>query len=196
MSSEEPVKLRDPKAMRAMAHPLRLQLLEIIREEGAMTATQLSERVGESPANTAFHLRTLAKYGFIEEAGRGPGRTRPWRAVPGGLLIREEELAGPARRAAETLVGALRDVVVRQIERWSVERDRYPPEWQSAGFETEFRSQLTAEELADVSRRIGRILEPYSRPNRKRPKDAKQVTIVAWGFPTEPPDGAQPGDAT
>ena len=35
--------------------------------------------LGESPANCAFHLRTLAKYGFVEEAGGGRGRERPWR---------------------------------------------------------------------------------------------------------------------
>jgi predicted transcriptional regulator len=71
--------LTDPKAMRALAHPLRWALLEALSHAGTLTATQASEMLGESPANCAFHLRTLAKYGFVEEAGGGKGRERPWR---------------------------------------------------------------------------------------------------------------------
>jgi predicted transcriptional regulator len=60
--------LTDPKAMRALAHPLRWALLEALTHAGTLTATQASEMLGESPTNCAFHLRTLAKYGFVEEA--------------------------------------------------------------------------------------------------------------------------------
>ena len=73
------VDLTDPKAIRALAHPLRWALLEALAEAGTLTATQASDMLGESPANCAFHLRTLAKYGFVEEAGGGRGRERPWR---------------------------------------------------------------------------------------------------------------------
>ena len=75
----ERVDLTDPKAIRALAHPLRWGLLEALSHAGTLTATQASEMLGESPANCAFHLRTLAKYGFVEEAGGGRGRERPWR---------------------------------------------------------------------------------------------------------------------
>src|SRR6185437_9949446 len=71
--------LTDPKAMRALAHPLRWALLEALGHAGTLTATQASDMLGESPANCAFHLRTLARYGFVEEAGGGKGRERPWR---------------------------------------------------------------------------------------------------------------------
>src|SRR6185312_5330915 len=58
------LELNDPKAMRALAHPLRWALLEALGHAGTLTATQASEMLGESPANCAFHLRTLARYGF------------------------------------------------------------------------------------------------------------------------------------
>jgi DNA-binding transcriptional ArsR family regulator len=180
--------LRDPKAMRAMAHPVRLQVLEILGEEGPLTATELGERIGESPANTSFHLRTLAKYGFVEEAERGKGRNRPWREVKGGLLIREEELEGEARRAAVAMVSAKRMVMFRRIERWAAERFGYSKKWQSVGFEMEFRTQMTADELRRVSRQIGKILEPFKRPAGEVPKSARAVTIAAWGFRTDAPD--------
>ncbi len=191
MSSDEPDPdarvLRDPKAMRAMAHPVRLQVLEILRENGPLTATELGERIGESPANTSFHLRTLAKYGFVVEAERGKGRSRPWRDATGELMIPDAELEGEARRAAVAMVRGMRMMLVRQIERWVDERSGYPKKWQATGFEMEFRTRMTAEELKRVGRQIQEVLEPFKRPASEVPKGAKAVAIAAWGFPTEPP---------
>ena len=81
MPFEGPRELTDPLAMRAMAHPVRLALMEALNHHGALTATEAAERVGESPSNCSFHLRQLAKYGFVEEAEGGTGRQRPWRVV-------------------------------------------------------------------------------------------------------------------
>src|SRR5215467_3284043 len=89
MSFEMPRELTDPKAMRALAHPVRLALLEALTDAGTLTATEAGERVGESPANASFHLRQLAKYGFVEEAEGGTGRRRPWRLKQLGLWIED-----------------------------------------------------------------------------------------------------------
>lgn len=75
-------KLRDPRAMRALAHPLRLTLLDLITREGQLTSTRASQLTGESTANCSFHLRQLAKYGFVEETEGGDRRERPWRLAP------------------------------------------------------------------------------------------------------------------
>src|SRR5580692_9859211 len=75
---QEPMRITDPTVMRALAHPVRMALIELFGVHDTLTATQASEALGESPANCAFHLRTLAKYGFVEEAGGGRGRERPW----------------------------------------------------------------------------------------------------------------------
>ncbi|GAA2755841.1 hypothetical protein GCM10009872_12010 [Actinopolymorpha rutila] len=181
--------LRDPKVMRAMAHPVRLQVLEILREEGPLTATELGERIGESPANTSFHLRTLAKYGFVVEAERGKGRSRPWRDATGALMIPDAELEGEARRAAVAMVQGMRMMLVRQIERWVNERSGYPKKWQATGFEMEFRTRMTAEELKKVGQQIQELLEPFKHRPSGVPKGAKAVAVAAWGFPTEPPTG-------
>ena len=84
--------LTDPKAIRALAHPVRMALLEALGHAGTLTATQASEMLGESPANCAFHLRTLAKYGFVEEAGGGRGRERPWRQTYDGMSWQTREI--------------------------------------------------------------------------------------------------------
>ena len=74
-------KLTDPRALRAMAHPIRLSLIGLLRREGPLTATHAGELIGESSASCSFHLRQLAKYGLVEEAGGGKGRERPWKAT-------------------------------------------------------------------------------------------------------------------
>src|SRR6516162_11056846 len=74
-------RMTDPRALRALAHPLRLSLLGLLRIEGPLTATRAGELLGESSASCSFHLRQLAKYGLVEEAGGGRGRERPWRAT-------------------------------------------------------------------------------------------------------------------
>ena len=63
--------------MRALAHPVRLALLEVLADAGQLTATEAGERIGESPANASFHLRQLAKYGFVEEAEGEPAASGP-----------------------------------------------------------------------------------------------------------------------
>src|SRR3954447_19845445 len=85
MAFEGPRELTDPKAMRAMAHPVRLALMEALNDAGTLTATEAAERVGESPSNCSFHLRQLAKYGFVGGAEGGKGRRRPWRNVQTGM---------------------------------------------------------------------------------------------------------------
>src|ERR1700748_3749041 len=85
MPFEKPREITDPLAMRALAHPIRLALLEALADAGTLTATEAGERVGESPANASFHLRQLAKYGYVEEAEKGAGRRRPWRRTQLGL---------------------------------------------------------------------------------------------------------------
>src|SRR5258705_10560118 len=73
--------MRDANVLRALAHPVRIRLLEELALTGPMTATELAARVGESAANCSWHLRQLARYGYVEEAGGGAGRRRPWRVV-------------------------------------------------------------------------------------------------------------------
>src|SRR5260370_30464032 len=74
-------RLTDPRALRALAHPIRLALLGMLRSEGLLTATRAGELLGESSASCSFHLRQLAKYGLVEEARGGQGRQPPWRAT-------------------------------------------------------------------------------------------------------------------
>jgi DNA-binding transcriptional ArsR family regulator len=200
-----PREIRDPRALRALAHPVRLRILEELGVAGPATATELSERVGESAANCSWHLRQLAQYGFIEEAEGGTGRQRPWRLVPEtttwGAPGEEPELARAGAAAAEMLV----DQDIRALRIWNAAKRAEPAEWQQASFLSRSLTWLTPEELATVREEIIEILQRYRGrvidPSR-RPPGARPVRFVAWGIPVRrepaepgagPPEPAEPG---
>ena len=67
----------DPRALRALAHPLRWQLIDLIGSEA--TATRCAEVLGESVASCSYHLGILGKYGYIELVPGQAGKEKPWR---------------------------------------------------------------------------------------------------------------------
>jgi len=72
---------RDPAALKALTHPLRIRLLGLLRFDGPATASELAARTGESSASTSYHLRVLARHDFVTEAEHRDARERRWRAV-------------------------------------------------------------------------------------------------------------------
>ena len=169
---DEPQKLTDPKAMRALAHPVRMALLDLIAVAGTLTATQASEALGESPANCAFHLRTLAKYGFVREAGGGRGRERPWTRTRRTISISSTEQDYPQAAIAAGALGSV--YIERGVERARGvfgSRERLPG-WEHATQMSRSAVFLTPEEtvqLAGVFREIidryrGRERDPSLRP--------------------------------
>ena len=195
MTSEERPRLevRDPKMMRALAHPLRVALIEAIGQSDTrtLTATQASDLLGESPANCAFHLRTLAKYGFLEEAGGGRGRERPWR-----LRYRGIELT-PPWQDPETRLAAEAAATI-WIDRW-LDRARarlarvlgYPAEWQEAAIASQSDIYLTAQEAKDLYQAMQGLMEPYQARREDaslRPPGSLPCEVLVFGYPlTDPP---------
>src|SRR3954447_3680352 len=126
------MELTDPRAMRALAHPVRMALIGLLRREGPMTATQAAERLGESSGTCSFHFRQLAKYGFCEEAGGGRGREKPWRATAMATSWASEP-GDPERADAERHLNLIvLQRYVEQITRWLADRSEEPGEWRRA----------------------------------------------------------------
>src|SRR5436305_15301036 len=71
-----PVRPMSAEHLRALAHPLRLQLLQVLQAEGPATASQLGRLLGESSGATSYHLRALHPAGVVEEAEQRNGRER------------------------------------------------------------------------------------------------------------------------
>ncbi len=174
--------------MRALAHPLRVALLEAMRRDGEITATRAAELLDESPGNMSWHLQTLAKYGFVEETGEGRGRSRPWRVAHGSRSF-ETAMTDPEEAAAEEALE--RTFIERsydQLREWWSRRRTYPVKWRRAAFISDKVTYLTAAELAETMEEINAILNRHAdRTDReKRPAGALPVHLYAHGHPLPP----------
>jgi hypothetical protein len=187
----EGMSITDPTVMRALAHPVRMALIELFGVNPTLTATQASEALGESPANCAFHLRTLAKYGFVEEAGGGRGRERPWRASTKSLRIRLRS-ADLDSQQARVAAGALEQV---WYDRWFARikdiflNRRWGPEWEDAAGSSQTLTFLTPEEVRTIRDEINVIVSRHLDERRvdpsRRPAGALPVEIVCFAYPRE-----------
>jgi DNA-binding transcriptional ArsR family regulator len=179
--------IKDAQTARALAHPVRIKIIEQLAFRGAMTATQLSELIDESPANTSWHLRQLARYGFIEEAGGGTGRQRPWQ-----MIVQSNTFAdsGADRETAEAVHATIDIWLEREVgalKAWQ-RREGSEPEWSQAAYLSMGLGFYTVDELRTLGEQIGELLAPYfSRLTdpASRPPGARPIRTVHWGVPAD-----------
>jgi DNA-binding transcriptional ArsR family regulator len=190
---------RDPQAIRALAHPVRMALIELLVHTGTLTATQASEALGESPANCAFHLRTLAKYGFVEEAGGGRGRERPWRRTHVGLKFDTASENQEYAAATQLLQNTWLSRLLARAQSALAARDSWPEEWRDRLGEQEIITYLTPAEADQLSRdmiaAVSKYFDRLDHPER-RPANAMPVEIVTMAYPLLHLPGGPPGSGT
>ncbi|WP_271178504.1 helix-turn-helix domain-containing protein [Leifsonia poae] len=188
-SAEKPPAISHPyddalslESLRALAHPMRVRIMNELSDFGPMTASGLAERLGESSGATSYHLRQLAKHNIIVEVeDKGSARERWWRMAPGGVTIGSPEtLVTPAGREATELIS----------REWAQNNDRrlvaylrygldvLGEEWSQAATLSTSHMALTKDQLAEFGR------EYYALHDRLRAK---------WGYvpDAEPADGAR-----
>jgi predicted ArsR family transcriptional regulator len=180
------IELTDPRALRAVAHPVRLALVGLLRREGPLTATQAGAKLGESPSSCSFHLRQLAKHGLVEDAGGGQGRERPWRAT--ALFTRWGEAPGDAEvdAAAELLTAVVAEHYFERVREWLARRPGEPVEWQQAAPFGDAMVFVTAEELAELDTAVEELCERYLERTTKpelRPPGARPVSLLKLAYP-------------
>jgi predicted ArsR family transcriptional regulator len=179
--------LSDPKALRAYAHPVRQKLILALRTRGPLTATEAGRLLGESSGTCSFHLRQLAKYGLVEEAGGGTGREKPWRATTTSTSWDDTPADPETAAAASFLAGVVVEQYFAQLRAWLDARSAEGGEWQRAAFLGDNIMWLTADELAQVERDLRAVTDPYFERQVKpelRPSGARLVTFLRAGFPT------------
>jgi DNA-binding transcriptional ArsR family regulator len=179
----------DARAMRALAHPVRLALLEAIGREGELTASRAAEMLDESPGNMSWHLQTLAKYGYVEEAGGGKGRSRPWRIASVSNRFQTTAEDPEADAAGEALESTFADQAYSRLRTWFGRRASYPRQWRDAAFTADSISYLTAEEMSTLGDEIAELFGRYRNrvlDKELRPADAEPVKLVAFGHPIPP----------
>ncbi|MCW3844672.1 helix-turn-helix domain-containing protein [Micromonospora yasonensis] len=196
VETDGPRTLTDARELRALSHPVRLALMEALGG-GPLTATQAGELIGETATTCSFHLRQLARYGFVEEAGGGRGRARPWRLTRRGW-------SAPARpddpdwtRASQALDRVLLDRYAQRLRRFVDEAPSYPWEWYEAAVGQQHLFHLTPDELAEFAARyeelIGGLTARFHARRTDpaaRPAGALPVELLLFGYPVQPPEGS------
>ncbi|MGH3746109.1 MAG: helix-turn-helix domain-containing protein [Micromonosporaceae bacterium] len=182
----QPGELTDPVAMRALAHPLRLTLLRLLSEEGPATATQLAARADVSVPSAGYHLKQLAKYGFVEDAAPdGKGRERPWRARVRGIRW-AAGAGGPAEftEASRLLRSEFITHALGSLSNYQKTEDEYSAQWQEAAFVLADMAYLTPYELRELNEELRAVFVRHrDRAADERPADAKPVRLFGFGVP-------------
>lgn len=175
------LELTDPRAMRALAHPTRLALLERLHVEGAATATQLAELVGESPSACSYHLRALARWGLVAEAPGGRGRNRPWRLAARAISFSSTRGTAEQVSAASLLRRTLLERDDRVLNEFFEQEHKLSPEWQDAAAFGSGALSLTLDELNEIGARFAELLRSYHRPERR--PEARRVEFIFRALP-------------
>ena len=186
-------RITDSGSLKALAHPLRLALLELLVTDGPKTATQAAAALADSPSNCSWHLRKLAEHGFVRETTGTGGRSRPWRAVTEGLTWGGDTETDITDAETSAAGDGLADVLLeRELQRYRAarsQRARETPSWRNATGLHHSQQWLTAAEAEAVTEQIvelfaagsGRLQDPAHRPD-----GARLVSMVSWLVPAGP----------
>jgi predicted ArsR family transcriptional regulator len=185
-SAEDPRRRRlldDPLAIRAMAHPVRLDLQALLGREGPLTAADAARRLGISQALASHHLRQLAKYDFVEPAPGKDNRERPWRLVSTSQSWRDADLSAEAAAAADVLEQLLAERALGDLAEWQQRRTSEERVWRDNSGIGHAGIYLTGEELAELEEAISGLLQRYldERPiddKASRPPGSRLVDIT------------------
>jgi DNA-binding transcriptional ArsR family regulator len=170
--------LTDPRAIKALAHPARLSVLDALSGDVELTATECAAAAGVSPSAMSYHLRALEKWGFVERAENSTdGRERPWRSVPGGWRI--EAMPDRAATAATTTITSLMlDRMRVDIAKWFDREREQPSEWRDATTVENRALWLTAEEAEHLRDVYEEATDAYrGRSAADHPDGARRVRL-------------------
>jgi len=191
----------DMESLKALSHPLRVQILDALSVYGPATASGLAERLAESSGATSYHLRQLEKHGFVQEVeGRGTTRERWWERVPGGINIGYPELdVTDAGRSASQLI--YREFRISQERLLNDFIDRGPDvlalEWSEASELSTVNARLTAEQLQLFVTAVNQAVDDYVIPYRdQHVPGARPVHIEFNAFPVVDAAYQPEGDAS
>jgi Helix-turn-helix domain len=188
----------DPMMLRALTHPLRWKLIDLLRSETTVTVTRCAEVLAESTASCSYHLGMLAKYGYIEPVTGRPGREKPWRLTEreGPLSLAPPGLDDEGAMASEAALEAFIDHEVAGLKDRLRRRDREPEKWQQAGRLASATCWLTAEEMDSVGEQFMQIIQGLPERQQsagRQPTGVREIRlfIATTVAPRRPPVSEQ-----
>jgi DNA-binding transcriptional ArsR family regulator len=180
---DNPVVLRDPRAIKALAHPARLAVIEAFFAGRRLTATECGDIAGLSASAMSYHLRALERWGIIRRsAATGDGRERPWEAAGNRLSVDSSEPRATAAGEA-MLVATMLDRVRAETLAWVTNPD---PAWYDSVSIGSFAYWLTVEDARELSEAIAGVVAGYKRRSTEQgAPGACQVRVAYAVVPVE-----------
>ncbi|RGA06403.1 ArsR family transcriptional regulator [Microbispora triticiradicis] len=189
----------DAKGLRALAHPVRVQLVGLLRKHGPSTATRLAERLGVNSGTASYHLRQLAAAGFVEEdTGRGNARERWWRSIHRSTYFEGIDLVEREPEVALAYLQSVAAVHTLRVQRAVNEFQTMPRPWRNAADMSDWALRLTPEETVRLRDELHDVLARYRRDVPEEaavaPEGAERVGLITYILPEldAPVPGADP----
>ena len=168
-----------PTSLKALAHPIRVRLLGLLRHDGPATASALAKRTGESSGLTSYHLRQLEKAGFVvEDTERGNARDRWWRAAQDSTRLDTTTFDEDPETvmAVDAYVSAVARSSWRRLDHWLATSRSWPRRWQESSDLSDHSLHLTAKEARQLEEELEAVVERY----RREPKKGDERVVVQY----------------
>jgi DNA-binding transcriptional ArsR family regulator len=184
---EDDVRVDQPGALRALAHPARLIAVDELYQGVERTASELAELAGLTPSAMSYHLRALERWGIIERGeAREDGRERPWRASGRGLSVVSDASSPSGVAATDVIVGGYLQQLRDEFRRWSLVESDEKKAWREISGGRRSFLWLTEEEAAAFSTEMKAVMDKYiaDRDAVHHPDDARRLVCLLAIVPT------------
>jgi DNA-binding transcriptional ArsR family regulator len=187
---DPPRRTLDVASLKALAHPMRAELFRTLQSEPA-TSAQLADRFDSNTGTVSWHLRQLARYGFIEDVpDRGRGRERWWRARTAGttLDVREDGIVDDpvALEAARWYARDAMTAVWGRVQHWIDGVERWSETWIGASVLHDVTFEMSPSELLALQRELAEVIDRHRQAARPGP-DSRPVQAAFQVFPVGDP---------
>ena len=184
MPPADELELTDPRAMRALAHPARLAILEFLQVNGSGTATECAREVGGSPQAASYHLRALAKWGLIQPVESHDGRETRWELAARSIHFASGDDSPQFRTAARALGRRILERDDRVVNAYLAAEPSESREWRDASTFGSASLYVTPEELHELAGKFRDLIKEYERPDDvDRPEGSRRVHVVLRAVP-------------
>ena len=185
---EGEVRIDDPAALRALAHPARLMVIDELYQGSERTSSELAELTGLTPSAMSYHLRALERWGMVERGeSRDDGRERPWRAAGRTLSLDPETVTAAATDVVTaTTLQHLRD----EFRRWAVVEQSQGKAWRDVTGIGRSYFWLTEEEVEELSTDLRAVMKKHTadRDAAHHPEGTRRVFFLYALVPEPEPE--------
>lgn len=175
-------------ALKALAHPLRQRMLARLQHRGPATSAELSVEFGADRGATSYHLRQLARYGFVhEDTALSAGRRKYWRSVPQDIRLPRDPQDPETKAMAETIGRGWMTTAMTELQAYFEHREAFG-EFGRTAMHSFGATSLTSDELAAFGEEYIALLSRWHRDHTQAEPGSRAVTVIFHAFPT--PDEA------